>query len=91
MLAVTYVTATGDSVGTYNPERVQVQGGRPRLRLLKASNANHQPGRPTWEMEFHNVYRVSGSGDVDPGSVDLTISLGEKKTSPAGSILCQIT
>ena len=78
MLAVTYVTATGDSVGTYNPERVQVQGGRPRLRLLKASNANHQPGRPTWEMEFHNVYRVSGSGDVDPGSVDLTISLGEK-------------
>ena len=93
MLAVTYVTATGDSVGTYNPERVQVRGGRPRLRLLKASNADHQPGRPTWEMEFHNVYRVSGSGDVDPGSVDLTISLGEKsagrtfKQAPTGEDL----
>ena len=93
MLAVTYVTATGDSVGTYNPERVQVQGRRPRLRLLKAANADHQPGRPTWEMEFHNVYRVSGSGDVDPSSVDLTISLGEKsagrtfKRAPTGEDL----
>ena len=93
MLAVTYVTATGDSVGTYNPERVQVRGGRPRLRLLKAANADHQPGRPTWEMEFHNVYRVSGSGDVDPSSVDLTISLGEKsagrtsKQAPTGEDL----
>src|SRR5690606_5521021 len=38
----------------------------------------HQPGRPTWEMEMHNVYRVSASGDVDPASVDLTISLGER-------------
>ena len=77
MLAVTYVTVVGDTVGTYNPERVHVLGGRPRLRLLKASPALHQPGRPTWDMEMHNVYRVSGSGDVDPASVDLTISLGE--------------
>ena len=78
MLAVTYVTAAGDTVGTYNPERIHVQGGRPILRLLKASPAQHQPGRPTWELEMHNVYRVSGSGDVAPGSVDLTISLGER-------------
>jgi hypothetical protein len=77
MLAVTYVTAAGDTVGTYNPESVYVQGGRPRLRLLRASPAFHQPGRPTWELEMHNVYRVSGSSDVDPASVDLTISLGE--------------
>ena len=78
MLAVTFITAAGDMVGTYNPEHALLQGRRPTLRLLKASNANHQPGRPTWEMELHNFYRVSGSGDVDPGSVDLTISLGEK-------------
>ena len=78
LLAVTYVTAAGDTVGTYNPERIHVRGLRPQLRLLKASPAYHQPGRPTWELEMHNVYRVSGSGDVDPGSVDLTISLGER-------------
>ena len=77
MLAVTYVTATGDTIGTYNPESVYNQGGRPRLKLLKASRANHRPGRPTWDLEMHQVYRVSSSPDVDPNSVQLTISLGE--------------
>jgi len=77
MLAVTYITAAGDTVGDYNPEIAYNQGGRPELRLLKASGANHQPGRPTWDLEMHQVYRVSGSADVEPGSVDLSISLGE--------------
>ncbi len=77
MLAVTYVTAAGDTIGTYNPERVYNEGGRPRIKLLKASRANHRPGRPTWDLEMHQVYRVSSSPDVDPGSVRLTISLGE--------------
>ncbi len=77
MLAVTYVTAAGDSVGDYNPERIHNRGGRPTLQLLKASGALHQPGRPTWDREMHQVYRVSSSNDVDPASVELTISLGE--------------
>ena len=77
MLAVTYVSATGDTIGTYNPERVYNAGGRPRLELLKASNANHRPGLPTWDQEMHQVYRVSSSPDVDPSSVGLSISLGE--------------
>ncbi len=77
MLAVTYITATGDTIGDYNPERIHNAGGRPVLRLLKASGANHQPGRPTWNQEMHQVYRVSSSPDVEPQSVDLTISLGE--------------
>ncbi|MBT3325285.1 MAG: hypothetical protein HN396_03435 [Gemmatimonadales bacterium] len=77
MLGVTYITAVGDTVGDYNPERIHNAGGRPQLRLLKASGANHQPGQPTWDQEMHQVYRVSGSPDVEPGSVDLTISLGE--------------
>ncbi|MDH3272125.1 MAG: hypothetical protein OEN56_12370, partial [Gemmatimonadota bacterium] len=77
MLAVAYITASGDTIGDYNPELTYNQGGRPELRLLKASGANHQPGRPTWDLEMHQVYRVSGSGDVEPGSVDLSISLGE--------------
>ena len=77
MLAVTYVSATGDTIGTYNPERVYNAGGRPSLKLLQASRANHRPGQPTWDQEMHQVYRVSSSTDVDPSSVGLSISLGE--------------
>ena len=77
MLAVTYITAVGDTVGDYNPELLYNSGGRPELRLLKASGANHQPGRPTWDLEMHQVYRVSGSPDVEPASVELSVSLGE--------------
>lgn len=78
LLAVTYITESGDTIGTYNPERTYLQGGRPHLKLLKATSAQHQPGRPTWRHEMHQIYRVSSSGDVDPGSVELTISLGEE-------------
>ena len=77
MLAATYVTAVGDTVGDYNPERIYNAGNRPRLQLLKASAANHQPGRPTWDLEMHQVYRVSASPDVERASVNVTISLGE--------------
>lgn len=93
MLAVTYITATGDTVGDYNPERIHNAGGRPELELLKASGANHQPGRPTWDREMHQVYRVSGSPDVETGSVKLTLSLGELsagrtfKRAPSGDDL----
>lgn len=93
MLAATFITAAGDTVGDYNPERLHNRGLRPTLRLLKASSANHQPGRPTWDMEMHQVYRVSGSRDVEPGSVSLSISLGELsagrtfKRAPSGEDL----
>lgn len=90
MLAVTFITAAGDTVGDYNPERLHNAGVRPRLRLLKASGANHQPGRPTWDLEMHQVYRVSGSADVERASVSLSVSLGEESAgrtftrTPAG-------
>ncbi len=77
MLATTYITATGDTIGTYDPERIYNAGGRPRLQLLKASGPNHQPGRATWELEMHQVYRVSTNPDVEAASVDVTISLGQ--------------
>lgn len=77
MLAVTYVSAAGDTIGTYNPEQVYNAGGRPSLKLLRASSANHRPGLPTWDQEMHQVYRVSSSPDVEPSSVGLSISLGE--------------
>ncbi len=77
MLAVTYVTAAGDTVGDYNPERIHNEGGRARLSLLRASEPNHQPGRPTWDLEMRQIYRVSGSNDVEIPSVSLEISVGE--------------
>ena len=77
-LAATYVAASGDTVGSYNPEVVYKRGGRPTLRLLKASAARHQPGRPTWRTEMRQVYRVSSAGEVDPASIRLSISLGEE-------------
>ena len=77
MLAITYISATGDTIGTYNPEQVYNAGGSPSLRLLQASRANHRPGLPTWDQEMHQVYRVSSSVDVEPSSVGLSISLGE--------------
>ncbi|MBI4540533.1 MAG: cell surface protein SprA [Gemmatimonadetes bacterium] len=93
MLAVTFITQAGDTVGSYNPERLHNAGRRPQLRLLKASGPNHQPGRPTWDFEMHQVYRVSGSNEVELQSVGLTISLGELsagrtfKRAPDGSDL----
>ena len=77
ILGVTYITEAGDTVGTYNPERLYRGGGRPRLRMLKASSAQHQPGRPTWRTEMRQVYRVTSTGEVDPDEVELSISLGE--------------
>ncbi len=78
ILAATYVTQAGDTIGSYNPEAVRRRGGRPTLRMLKASSAQHQPGRPTWRNEMHQAYRVSSSTDVEPGSVELVVSLGER-------------
>lgn len=77
MLAATYIASSGDTVGDYNPERIHNQGGRPALRLLRASSPNHQPGRPTWELEMHQVYRIAGSRGVLEPSVRVAVSLGE--------------
>ena len=77
MLAATYITAAGDTVGDYNPERIHNTGGRPELRLLKASGPKHQPGSPTWNLEMHQIYRVSSSDYVEESSVSLALSLGE--------------
>jgi hypothetical protein len=76
MLAVTYITAAGDTIGDYDPERIYTAGDRPQLRLLKATDANHQPGRPTWDQEMRQIYRVSTSPDVETSSVRVTVSLG---------------
>ncbi|MEX1256598.1 MAG: hypothetical protein WEG36_03160 [Gemmatimonadota bacterium] len=76
-LAVAYIAENGTTIGDYNPEILHNQGEIPTLRLLRATVPHHQPGRPTWDFEMKQVYRVSGSGEVDPFSLELSISLGE--------------
>ncbi|MEX2281484.1 MAG: hypothetical protein WEE89_03235 [Gemmatimonadota bacterium] len=77
-LAISYVTEGGDTIGTFNAEGVPPNATqKPRLRLLRGAISTHQPGSPTWDYEMHQVYRLDSSSDVDPGSIDLKISLGE--------------
>ncbi len=75
-LAVTYVTETGEQIGTPNAEQAP-SGTTPELRMLRGPAAVHQPGQPTWRFEMHHVYRLDSSNGVDASSVDLRISLGE--------------
>lgn len=77
-LGVAYIAKNGERIGDYNPEVLHNQGETPTLRLIRATSAQHQPDRPTWDMEMKQVYRVSGSNDVDEYSLDVSISLGEE-------------
>lgn len=77
-LAVGYITILGDTVGTYDPERLANRGRIPTLNLVRATAARHQPGRPTWEQEMRQVYRLSASDEVELDGLDLRISLGEE-------------
>jgi hypothetical protein len=77
-LAVSYINLVGDTIGDYNPERILNQGGVPSLRLLRATAPRHQPGRPTWEQELRQLYRLSASDQVELDAVELEISLGEE-------------
>jgi hypothetical protein len=76
-LAVSYINVLGDTIGEYNPERVLNEGGIPALRLVRATAPRHQPGRPTWERELRQVYRLSSSEAVELDALELRISLGE--------------
>ncbi|MGQ0815498.1 MAG: hypothetical protein ACT4O1_13755 [Gemmatimonadota bacterium] len=75
-LAVSYVTESGDTVGTLNAEATPA-GSTPMLQLVRGPAAIHQPNFATWKYELHNVYRVHSSSSVDPANVNLTISLGQ--------------
>lgn len=75
-LAVAYVTESGDTIGQPNAEQSPA-GVTPELRLLRSPVANHQPGRPTWDFEMHQVYRLNSGTGVDLSSIDLNVSLGD--------------
>jgi hypothetical protein len=76
-LALSYVTESGETVGTLDPEAAPA-GTKPTIRLLRSPVASHQPGRPTWDYEMHQVYRLNASSDVELQSLDVTISLGDE-------------
>ncbi len=75
-LAISYITETGDTVGTFDAERAPA-GSVPTLRLLRGAVSTHQPGSPTWDYELHQVYRLDSSDNVELSSLELRISLGE--------------
>lgn len=76
-LAAAYVTETGATIGTPAAETLPI-GSTPELLLLRGPGAIHQPGSASWRFEMHQIYRIDGSTEVDPASVELTISLGER-------------
>ena len=86
-LAVSYITAAGDTVGDYNAEEIfrditnTGTGDLPRLELLR-DPATHRPDGVTWQREMHQVYRISSSDDLEPGSVSLAISQGPIESGP---------
>ncbi|HKJ92887.1 MAG TPA: cell surface protein SprA, partial [Longimicrobiales bacterium] len=75
-LAVSYVTAAGDTVGTPGAEQVP-PGQTPHLFLIRGPETSNQPNAATWQYEMHQVYRLDTSSGVELPSVDLTISLGQ--------------
>lgn len=75
-LAVAYLTETGEPVGELDAERAPA-GTVPELRLLRGPVSVHHPGQPTWRHEMRQVYRIDGSSDVETGSIDLQVSLGQ--------------
>jgi hypothetical protein len=74
-LAVAYRTQAGDTVGSLDAESAPA-GTVPRLRLLRGPHALHRPGSGTWLLEMRQVYRVDGTAEVEPSSIEVSISLG---------------
>lgn len=75
-LAAAFVTDAGVTVGTPDAERSPA-GVTPVLRLIRGPVTIHQPGQPTWPLEMHHIYRIAAASELEPGSVELRISLGE--------------
>jgi hypothetical protein len=78
-LAVSYVTAAGDSVGTFpatdNPS------GRDSLLLIQAPRVG--PSEPTFRYEMRNAYHVAGL-DLDRSSLKVELSLNRSQTPLGG-------
>jgi hypothetical protein len=71
-LAVSYVTAAGDTVGTFPA----VGGGADTLELIYEPRRG--PEVPTFAYEMRNVYRLGGS-DITRSSLRLAVSLNHSE------------
>jgi len=76
-LAVSYVTAAGDTVGTFPA----VGGGNDTLELIYEPRRG--PEVPTFPYEMRNVYRVGGSG-ISRSSVQVSILLNQSERPLGG-------
>ncbi|HEX6588318.1 MAG TPA: cell surface protein SprA [Longimicrobiales bacterium] len=77
-LAMSYVTETGDTVGTLNATFVEgaTPDQAPVVRLLRGPMAEHHPQASTWAYEMHQVYQVY-AGILDPADLNVQIRLGD--------------
>ncbi len=80
-LAVSYVTAAGDSVGTF--PGTATAGRVDTLRLV------YEPRRgadlPTFRYEMRNFYRIGAQGDVVRETAGLRIIVGESERPASGA------
>lgn len=80
-LAMSYLTATGDTVGTLDAvgSPIGSPADAPVLRLLRgpiSSDPGHHPAASTWPYEMHQIYQVF-SGELSPEDLGLQITLGD--------------
>jgi hypothetical protein len=71
-LAVSYVTASGDTVGTFPA----VNGTLDTLELIYEPRRG--PDAATYEYEMRNVYRIGGS-DLDRSTLDMALVVNESE------------
>ena len=84
-LAVSYVTAAGNTVGSF-PEVDRGQASQDSLRLIVAPQVG--PDKETFRREMRQIYRVAG-GDLDVPSllVNLSVNRSERPQSGAATYL----
>ncbi|HUF13015.1 MAG TPA: cell surface protein SprA [Longimicrobiales bacterium] len=73
-LAMSYVTATGDTVGTMDAASGSTDV--PQLRLVRGPLSGHHPAASTWAYEMHQIYQVY-AGELNPEDLGLEITLGD--------------
>jgi hypothetical protein len=79
-LAVSYVVAAGDTVGTF--PAAAVAGREDTLRLI--SEPRRGPEVPTFRYEMRNAYRVGSGDDVVRESVRLDVLVSESERPAQG-------
>jgi hypothetical protein len=73
-LAVSYVTASGDTVGTFPALN---RGGGDTLELIYEPRRG--PEVPTFPYEMRSVYRMGSGLDVDRSSLEVTLAVNESE------------